>query len=680
MSFLVDIAAAPAQVGGKARSLAELAARGLRTPRGFVVTDAVFRELCGDAVLPDRLDQAALLSLDALRARLLQAPWPDGFRDELAGRLRALMAETLAVRSSFASEDVTGALAAGVYESRTAVPLAEVETAIRQVLCSALSPGAVAYALAHGQAPASAPVAVLVHAFMAGAAEGSAAFAPGPMSAPLIETRRGQLPKPAAAELGAQLTELAQARGPTEIEWVYDDAHLVYLQARPFEPPISKGEWSGWQDLEAAAGPRQAWHWDAAHNPLPLSSAQVGLVELVDAASVTGIRQRVLGGYLFYASDSRSLPNAIACEEAAAYFASLRSRVEARLSELGPSPSLEDALALFLSTYEPIFSVLQPALRESHRRLRAFLEAHAAAGVALIPDLRTGVPSVASERLQRMAAIHSAATDQARRQACSDYLARFGDEAATWDVCAPTYAENPSALQSGGAGPHGASASRWERASSAVEAMLAPSLHLQWRGLLALSREACALGEADDWLYARAQAAIRRALLAVGNRLREEGRLVDAADVFFLPFVLVRAIAGGGVAPVDLGTRATAGRLAWQMACVDQPFLSEGEPGHAIHGVGTGGRAIGRVFHHRPDRASPADAVLVAKSLLPTELPLVCAIAIVTETGGPLGHVAAQARERGIPALVGAAGAGTAFADGDLVLVDADRGLVVALG
>ena len=242
--------------------------------------------------------------------------------------------------------------------------------------------------------------------------------------------------------------------------------------------------------------------------------------------------------------------------------------MEARLSELGPSPSLEDALALFLSTYEPIFSVLQPALRESHRRLRAFLEAHAAAGVALIPDLRTGVPSVASERLQRMAAIHSAATDQARRQACSDYLARFGDEAATWDVCAPTYAENPSALQSGGAGPHGASASRWERASSAVEAMLAPSLHLQWRGLLALSREACALGEADDWLYARAQAAIRRALLAVGNRLREEGRLVDAADVFFLPFVLVRAIAGGGVAPVDLArARPRAGELGrWPVA------------------------------------------------------------------------------------------------------------------
>jgi phosphoenolpyruvate-protein kinase (PTS system EI component) len=70
---------------------------------------------------------------------------------------------------------------------------------------------------------------------------------------------------------------------------------------------------------------------------------------------------------------------------------------------------------------------------------------------------------------------------------------------------------------------------------------------------------------------------------------------------------------------------------------------------------------------------------LVAKTLLPTELPLINAIAFVTETGGPLDHVAAQARERGIPAVVGVQGASSLFSDGDLVLVDADAGLVVKL-
>ena len=43
-------------------------------------------------------------------------------------------------------------------------------------------------------------------------------------------------------------------------------------------------------------------------------------------------------------------------------------------------------------------------------------------------------------------------------------------------------------------------------------------------------------------------------------------------------------------------------------------------------------------------------------------------------------HVAAQARERKLPAVVGAVGAQTAFAAGDWVLVDGERGLVVAAG
>ena len=70
----------------------------------------------------------------------------------------------------------------------------------------------------------------------------------------------------------------------------------------------------------------------------------------------------------------------------------------------------------------------------------------------------------------------------------------------------------------------------------------------------------------------------------------------------------------------------------------------------------------------------------MAATLLPSELPLLVAAALVTETGGPLDHVAAQARERRLPAVVGAAGACRIFRDGDLVLVDADRGLGVRLG
>ena len=75
--------------------------------------------------------------------------------------------------------------------------------------------------------------------------------------------------------------------------------------------------------------------------------------------------------------------------------------------------------------------------------------------------------------------------------------------------------------------------------------------------------------------------------------------------------------------------------------------------------------------------ALTAGTVLVAATLLPTELPLLDPAAIVVETGTVLGHVAAQARERGIPALVGAIGARTALPPGTLVVVDGDRGLVI---
>ena len=71
--------------------------------------------------------------------------------------------------------------------------------------------------------------------------------------------------------------------------------------------------------------------------------------------------------------------------------------------------------------------------------------------------------------------------------------------------------------------------------------------------------------------------------------------------------------------------------------------------------------------------------MIVARTILPTELPLIAAAALVVETGGPLDHVAAQARERGIPAVVGALGALAAFEDGDRVLVDGDAGLVARI-
>ena len=69
--------------------------------------------------------------------------------------------------------------------------------------------------------------------------------------------------------------------------------------------------------------------------------------------------------------------------------------------------------------------------------------------------------------------------------------------------------------------------------------------------------------------------------------------------------------------------------------------------------------------------------VLLCRSTDPAWTPLFGIVsAVVTETGGMLSHASIVAREVGIPAVVGAAGALDAFADGTLVTVDGDRGLV----
>ncbi len=78
-----------------------------------------------------------------------------------------------------------------------------------------------------------------------------------------------------------------------------------------------------------------------------------------------------------------------------------------------------------------------------------------------------------------------------------------------------------------------------------------------------------------------------------------------------------------------------------------------------------------------PERREPY--ILIADDLAPADTvtldPARC-LALVTEQGGPTSHTAIIARELGLPAVVGVAGA-TRIADGTLVLVDGDTGEVI---
>ena len=691
MSFCLRLGpTAPAEkIGGKARSLLRLAAAGLRVPPALVVTSDLFAALrAGGPPLPKTLAApGALAALEAAVRALVAAPLPPGFRAGLAAELAALdggPSPRFSVRSSAAIEDDADTLGAGLFLSRLDVPAEEVEGALRAVLASALAPGVLAYLERRAVAVEALGFAVLIHPFTPGDAAGLAAL-DSSHGAPAIETHHGDA-SAARAAVSEALARLAVQHGPVEIEWVATGAEVTFLQLRPYRRPRTR------------ALPREllGWRWDAAHNPLPLSPAQAGLVALVDRSCDTGLRQKIVDGYLYYAHAPRTKSaERWLAESPSAALKLLEGLTDLRLRQ--PSESLEKALETFAVIYEPLFGAVQPAARAAREALADFLRRHGVDAAARLPALLAGVPSAASARTELARAFARAPDAAARAEARAAYLERFGDESPCWDVAEPTWRETPIRLDRRLRGLAGNEAApppdAWRAVADSIRATLPADEQAAWDRLLDEARAAAAAAEDDDALYARAQASVRQALLVEGVRLAARGVLHRADDVFWLPLDLVRALARGEAS----ATREETARLAGEAHRADAaaraapPSLADAGLAESLGIVrgrtGAGGVCIGRVRHWNEDARGPAarerpDAepeIIVARAILPTELPLISAAALVVETGGALDHVAAQARERGIPAVVGAAGAASSFEDGDRVVVDGDAAVVARI-
>ncbi|MBL8126668.1 MAG: hypothetical protein JNM64_03455 [Chloroflexia bacterium] len=105
----------------------------------------------------------------------------------------------------------------------------------------------------------------------------------------------------------------------------------------------------------------------------------------------------------------------------------------------------------------------------------------------------------------------------------------------------------------------------------------------------------------------------------------------------------------------------------------ETPGQLKGTPGSrgTVTGVARVARTLDDARHLEPGE------ILVAITTMPPWTPLFgIASAVVTETGGPLSHCAIVAREYGIPAVVGAAGATRAIQTGQEITVDGSGGLV----
>ena len=187
----------------------------------------------------------------------------------------------------------------------------------------------------------------------------------------------------------------------------------------------------------------------------------------------------------------------------------------------------------------------------------------------------------------------------------------------------------------------------------------------------------------------------RELLWPVGEELVRAGRLKEAADLFFLTFPEAHAL----LSRADLRERVSERRATFARELrrrhVPLVLLSDGTEPTAqpqttqstarsektLQGTpASAGRvtATARVILDPHDaRLSPGE-ILVAPSTDPGWTPLFLKVAgLVMEVGGAMAHGAIVAREYGIPAVVGVAGATERIATGSRLTLDGTAGTVV---
>jgi phosphohistidine swiveling domain-containing protein len=182
----------------------------------------------------------------------------------------------------------------------------------------------------------------------------------------------------------------------------------------------------------------------------------------------------------------------------------------------------------------------------------------------------------------------------------------------------------------------------------------------------------------------------REQLQAVGEELVGTGRLAAPDDVFFLTLPeLRRAVAGDDLGPTVAERRVTYERERARRH-IPRVLLSDGtdveatlppvEGGAGLRGSpASPGRVTGpaRVIRSPHGARLEPGEILVAPSTDPGWTPLfLTAGGLVMEMGGVMSHGAVVAREYGIPAVVGVAGATDRIATGDRVTVDGSAGVV----
>jgi phosphohistidine swiveling domain-containing protein len=251
--------------------------------------------------------------------------------------------------------------------------------------------------------------------------------------------------------------------------------------------------------------------------------------------------------------------------------------------------------------------------------------------------------------------------------------------------------------------------------TTAIRAKVPSAERARFDEMLDAARSVYGLRDDDGSFASIGRGLLRRTLLEVAIRFVERGQLLAVPEIFDMTPSEVKALLAGGDAPAaeEIHRRFT----ARQLAAAEEPPTSYGEPGPpedlsllpehtrrltagfraymAMRGLardgveltGTGagttayrGRAVVTSDADEAfDRLAPGDVLVATMTTAAYNAVLTVCGALVVEAAGPLSHAGVMARELGLPAVLGAAGATAAIPDGALVEVDPLRGSVRVL-
>ena len=707
-----------AEVGGKAASLGELLATGVRVPDGVVLTAG-----------------AAGLTADDRRSLLMA-----GTRDLGVG--------PFAVRSSGIAEDGAEHSYAGIYESVLNVPADELAAATDRCLASAraarvgeyepASDGSIAVVIQRMVAPAAAGVALTAdpingdrsscvvtavrgigERLVSGSALGDEWVVHGHDATPRRQPERA-IDRRQAIQLASEARRIAVARGaPQDVEWAIDADGIVWiLQARPMTalPP----------DVSWLAPARGAYsrtlrlgEWISEPvTPLFESWLLTAMEERLHAQLGRWIGQRaprpyhvVVNGWYFYsinwlgpAAMARSLPTI------------LRQLVRAprRVAGVIP-PTVRYSVPLFEREWR---EDLLPRYRAARTSAEGRVET---LPVIELPTLIDDLSGLAGEYFASIAALAGAAYKMEMNLA-RFYRRHIGTSGGSSHLPLVAGFEPPR-----GPDLHAVATLDWWRAApprsptdtrpardharlvktrkeaeaAAFKALeSSPRRDRAFRRLLAETQHLVPVREEQVRELTITWPVMRRAVLRIGEALTARGVIAGPDDVFFLTrFETLEALGGEPasriadasarrslraeqarlVAPMLVGRVNPIVKRLWDSyprlvgAVPSEHALVSGSPASA-------GRATGpvRVIRgpHQFDELQPGE-ILVAPLTAPAWTPLFTrAAAVVTDVGSPASHASIIAREYGIPAVVGCGDATSRLRTGMRVTVDGGTGNV----